>query len=1018
VDATADADQLARGLHDDPSLLGRQLTALPHGRTTSVLLAIDQAEELFTLCEEDDRLAFLAALRAGLEESRRFSVIATLRSDFLDEFMAAGFTDLVRRPVVVGPLDRAALFRVIEQPAVQAGLHFAPDLVATIVDDTGGGDALPLLAYTLESLYRTARGGGTVSEAEYRRLGGVAGALAKHADRVVESLHDIDRETVLSTLLRFVTVDESGPASRRVPRRALNDVERRIVDAFVDARLLTTSAGGGQASAEVAHEALFRQWPPLRQAVEARSDELRGRAELERWSQDWERAGRSDAYLLGGERLETALRWETELGPMLDEVPLVREFLEDSRRLDRAAMTRLSEAVAREALSAIEADPELAILLALAALEDCIPTSLANRALVAAMANPVVRVLRGHGNVIRAVAWAPDGSRIATASHDSDVRVWDAADGGEVLRLTGHEEAVWSVAWSPDGRQIATASDDHTARVWDAASGGLIAALRDHDDWVRGVAWSPDARRLATASHDHFIRIWRLTADSGDERPLTIERRIDVDGPVRDVAWSPDGVWIASVSSKRDVRLWSVESGEEVLTLAGHDDAVSRVVWSPDGRRLATASSDRTIRVCDRDSGELRLVLRGHGAALWGVAWSPDGRGLATASRDRTVRLWSRDTGAELQLLTGHTDAVQAVAWSPGGQRLVSGSRDRTARMWQAERPDGGTPIRGHADAIQALAWSPDGSRLATASGDHTARVWDGDRVQEVCVMIGHDDALRALAWSPDGSRIATVSDDRTARVWDARDGRQILVIRFVDWVRGIAWSPDGARLATVSRDRLVRVWDAGSGDLVHAMRGHTHDTGAVAWSPDGRLIASSSGDRTVRIWDAVTASELHVLQGHEGWVWWVGWSPDGERLLTASDDGTARIWDARTWSQTHVLVGHGEWVRGACWSPDGGHVVTGSHDGTARVWDAGTGTELAIVFVSEGWVSALGWSPDGSRLAIGAYDRAVVQDAVTSLDTLKQRARNRVSRRLFDGERRRVGLPLPHAPTGGPTLT
>jgi WD40 repeat protein/energy-coupling factor transporter ATP-binding protein EcfA2 len=1010
ADPALDSDQVADRMAADRQELGRQVAALQSGRSSSVLLVIDQAEELFTIADDTERNAFLELLRAALHDSRRFFVIATLRSDFLDEFMAVGFTSMIRRPVVVGPLDRPTLFRVIEEPAAQAGMQFAPHLVSTIVDDAGGGDALPLLAYTLESLYRITRSTSTVTESDYRRIGGVAGALSKQADRVVEGLHDVGREAVLSTLLRFVTLDESGPARRRVPRRALSDAERRVVDAFVDARLLVSSMVDGDATVEVAHDALFRQWPPLRQAVEARADELRGRAELERWAQDWERAGRSDAYLLGGERLETAQRWEAELGASLDEVPMVGEFLEHSRRLDRAAMTRLSDAVAHEALAEIERDPELGILLGLAALEDCAPTPLANRALVSTMANPVVRVLRGHRSVVRAVAWSPDGALIATASQDRDLRIWDAEHGTEQFVLGGHEESIWALAWSPDGHHIASASDDHTARVWDARTGELVAMLV-HSDWVRGVAWSPDGTRMATGSHDRSIRIWSLDA------PSTASLVIDAGVVLWDVAWSPDGELIATTSPDGVVRLWDAVGGQQVRAIQGLGEGewLRRPAWSPVARRLAVASTDRTVQVWEPDTDEAPLVLNGHLAAVWDVAWSADGERIASASRDRTVRLWGARSGAELTVLSGHTDAVQSVAWSPDGDLLASGSRDRTARVWQAERPDGGMLLRGHADAIQALAWSPDGSRLATASGDHTARVWDPTSAQPLCVLRGHEDALRGLAWSPDGSRLVTASDDRSARVWDTHDGRQVLVLATRNWVRGVAWSPDGSRIVTALRDRLVEVWDAGTGASVRVLSGHDDEVDAVAWSPNGRWIASASGDRTARIWDARRGTELHVLSGHEEWVWAVAWSPDGQRVLTASDDCTARVWNPRTGDEVLVLRGHQDWIRGIAWSPDGRYVVTGSHDGTARVWDSASGTELAIVFVAEGWVSALGWSPDGARLAIGAYDRAVVQDAVTSLDAIKERARRRVSRHLTTEERRRVGLPLR---TAGPTPT
>ncbi|MGH8888096.1 MAG: hypothetical protein ACRDYX_23695, partial [Egibacteraceae bacterium] len=170
-----------------------------------------------------------------------------------------------------------------------------------------------------------------------------------------------------------------------------------MVDGFVAARLLTSDAEGDDAVVEVAHEALFRQWPPLRQAIETRADDLRQRAELERWAQDWVRSGRRDSYLLRDERLEIAQQWAAAHGAVAVELPLVYEFLRRSSRSDRAALERLSESVARRALASVDHDPEHSILLALAAIEECAPTRLAQRALLAALA--VCRlygVLRGH----------------------------------------------------------------------------------------------------------------------------------------------------------------------------------------------------------------------------------------------------------------------------------------------------------------------------------------------------------------------------------------------------------------------------------------------------------------------------------------------------------------------------------------------------------------------------------------------------------------------------------------------
>ncbi|MGH8896888.1 MAG: AAA family ATPase, partial [Egibacteraceae bacterium] len=266
-----------------------QLRAAAGGR--SVLVVVDQAEELVTRAGGQERAGFLALLRAALQEDSRLWVVVTLRSEFLTGFLTSGFSDLFRNPVVIGALDRAALFQAIEGPAAQADLRFTPGVVNALVDDTGGGDALPLLAYILQALYLRVGSGRTVTAEDYRRLGGVAGALSQQADRVTAELQAADPDApVLSTLLKFVTVDESELTRRRVRRSTLTGGERGVVDAFVAARLLTSDAEGDDGVIEVAHEALFRRWPPLRQAIEARADELRQRAELERWAQDWVRS--------------------------------------------------------------------------------------------------------------------------------------------------------------------------------------------------------------------------------------------------------------------------------------------------------------------------------------------------------------------------------------------------------------------------------------------------------------------------------------------------------------------------------------------------------------------------------------------------------------------------------------------------------------------------------------------------------------------------------------------------------
>src|SRR6266568_2782760 len=854
--AAADTRHSAGGvraqLTTDMAFLPRFLDGLriARGRPAgSVLLTVDQAEELITLSGQVERDAYLSLLAGALERDLRLWIILIMRSEFLTGFLGTEQARLFRDPFVVGTLGRGALLEVIEQPAQRAGLVFDPPVLPQLmVGEAGAGDALPLLAYALQELYLAAGPARVVTAGEYQRLGGVTGVVTRQADRVTAELRAVDGgDRVLETLLKFVTIGDSEPTRRRVRRSALSAAERRVVEAFISARLLTSSGEGDNAVLDVAHEALFRAWAPLRQAIQACADQLRWRADLERWATDWDRSGRQDAYLLRDGRLRAAQQWAAAAAGQLAGLPLVAQFVASSNQADHSTMQRLSENIARQALNSVDRDPDYSLLLALTALEECAPTELALRALTAALVASQVRiVLRGHDDDVQGVAWSPDGGRLATASADRTARIWDAGNGNELTALRGHHDYVTGLAWSPDGGRLATASADRTARIWDAEGGSELMVLQGHDGGVRSVAWSPDGGRLATASADGTARIW------------------------------------------------DAEGGCELVVLRGHAAEVRSVAWSPDGKRLAAASSDGIVRICEGGSGKELLVLRGHGAEVRSVAWSPDGKRLATGSGDHSARIWDADSGRELIALHGHDKRVWGVAWSPDGKRLATGSGDRTARIWDIESGSQLLVVlRGHNGKVRGVAWSPDGGRLATASNDRTARIWDADHGGGHVVLGGHDSWVDGIAWSPDGTRLASASDDRTARIWDAGHGQEIVTLHgHCDYVRAVAWSPDGTQLATASDDRTVRIWDAGHGGELATLHGHAGEVWAVAWSPDGKSLASASADRTIRIWDTHSGAQI-VVGAHIAPVEGVSWSPDGTRVASSSYDGTSRIWNA-----------------------------------------------------------------------------------------------------------------------------
>ncbi|MPY42085.1 AAA family ATPase [Streptomyces phyllanthi] len=993
-----------RRLREGPASLLAELSRLRGGRFRHMLVVVDQFEEVITLAGERERAQFLDALHACVTQDARIRVLATLRVEFLGHFLGTSHAELFQHPVAIGALGRNQLAQVVERPGALVGLSFAPGVVDAIVNDVGTDDALPLLAYLLQEMYFASGAGETVSVELYRSLGGVAGALARQADHTVAELGcgDDSIDAVLKVLLGFVTVQGQEVARRRVPLAELTVQERRIVDAFVEARLLVSDVRTGQEPyAQVTHEALFRQWAPLRQEVEARTEQLRQRAELERWAEDWDRSGRSPDYLLTGERLTLAQRWLHALRETGQASEAAQSLVESSQRRDLAYLRRVSDSIGQYVLGAAEQQPEHSLLLALAALGECTPTPAAQRGLMTALASSHLRTqLDGHTDVVRHIAWSPDGSLLATASRDGTARVFDARSGRSLHVLPSDGVMVEGVTWSPDSARVATVGRDRVVRIWDAVSGEPLRLLIGATDTGRQTAWSPDGRWIAATSRDQTVRVW--DAETGD-----LVHELRGHGDVWGVAWAPDSTRLASTSHDQTALVWDLATGAAVTTVSGHSDFVEGIAWSPDGRLIATGSGDHTVRISDAESGELRLLLRGHTDYVWNVAWSPDGRMLASASSDRSVRIVDAYDAKVVAVLRGHSDTVWGVAWSPSGDQIATSSTDGTGRVWDL-RPRGAESLLldGHRGPVNQAAWSHDDSRIATASDDGTVRVWDAASGAPSSHVIEQTDRVWSTAWSPNDDRLAISTNDGLFRV--VRPGQDSTFDRRGAVVECVSWSPDGNRVATGDHDGTVKVWTARDGVELCSLTGHQDWASRIAWSSSGRFLASASDDRTCRLWDVAESRQLTVLRGHDNYVDDVAWSPDEERVATASGDWTAAVWDTATGRRIEILKGHEGRLRAIAWSPDGRLIATGSDDRTVRVWSSATLEEIAIIGVHQDKVTSVAWSRDGTRLLTASSDgTARVWPATPDFDRLEAEARGRVFRVLSDDERRHHMLPL-----------
>jgi WD40 repeat protein len=985
--------------------------SLKPGGAAHTLLVIDQFEELFALCRsEEERVAFINnLLTASVDSNGQAIIIITLRADFYAH--CAGYPNLrealVRQQEYIGIMSDEEVRRAIEEPARRGQWEFEPGLVDLIMQDVGHEPgALPLLSHALLETWQR-RHGRTMTLSGYISAGGVRGAIAETAETVFVDQFTPAQQTIARRIFLRLTelgdATDTGDTRRRAKFNELilkpeeTAATQTVIKALADARLITTSAD----SAEVAHEALIREWPTLRGWLEDNREGLRLHRHLTEAAQEWLESGREPGMAYRGARLAQAREWAAshaeDMNLQENEFLAASVALSEKEVADREAQQQREVEAAQQLADSERQRAETEKQRAEA--ENRSNKRLRRRAIYLGLALAAAFIL-----VVLAVLLAGKASQnahLAGQNMSAAQAASTQAIAQRALAQAASTQAVKEAAsrTTAEAKALVEADTNYSLMLASAAKQANQAGQQD-----LALALAMEAVKGNQPPSD-ALQTLREVAESPATRMLLEGFKMEV----KSAAISPDNsMALAGSCAQVDTQgacqaglliLWDLATGKVLHQWSAHAGWLSAVAFGNDGKTLISGGQDGSLILWNAKTGAKIRQLEGSSGGITSMAVEADNNALLSGSDDGTMILWDLESGSITRKFTGHNSPVKALAIASSKAEAVSGHADGAVVLWDLKNPQPVRTIEGNGYEVESVAINHDGSWILSTAGFDLRKInsetgeveksqaWGG---QPGKLALGADESFVLLErtilsqfdlqnWreerifdigTEDVSALA-ISQDKPLGLAGYSDGtlRVLDLVEALDYQHfdtgmqadAIAVSPNGKKLLIgnmfPSEHNLV-LWDIASGKVVktHPDFDGATSPGSIAISPNGRLVAAGGGYLTkpvysLMVWDLESGEIQCRINDLPAIPRSVAFSPDSLWLLSgtqASLEGEKNelaLYNVQTCQAVrHFSMNGNEDVTGIAFNSDGKRAITGSaYSDPNRIilWDVSTGQEL-----------------------------------------------------------------------------